>query len=117
MAQKPAAAAPAAVEAALKKGAPAAAAPAKDAEVHLTKRPDLKRVESAGLVSNDSIQEDEVEKFFAPEAALEEEERLRKEREDAEAAADPPPTAEVRRAAELTGRLAGWLNARQAGLL
>lgn len=57
---------------------------------HLTKRPEMQRVESVGLVSNDSLNEDEVEHFFAPEAALEEEERLRKEREERQAVADPP---------------------------
>jgi hypothetical protein len=54
------------------------------------KRPELARVQSAGLVSNDSLQETEVEHFFAPEAALEEEERLRKEREERQQDADPP---------------------------
>lgn len=59
----------------------------------LTKRPEMQRVESVGLVSNDSLNEEEVEHFFAPEAALEEEERLRKEREERQAAADPPADA------------------------
>ena len=100
----PAAAAPPAEEpAAAVKGAGAtatvtvapAAKEAKDAvATHPPKkRPELSRVASVGLVSNDSIQEAEVEHFFAPEAALEEEERLRKEREERQqeaAAADPP---------------------------
>ncbi|PRW20842.1 ATP-dependent DNA helicase DDM1 isoform X1 [Chlorella sorokiniana] len=63
---------------------------------HLKKRPEMARVDSVGLVSNDSLNEEEVEHFFAPEAACEEEERLRKEREErqaAEAAADPPADA------------------------
>lgn len=84
--------------------AAAAAAPGAGAAAvashHLHKRPELKRVESVGLVSNDSLNEEEVEQFFAPEGALEEEERLRREREEAEAAAATkaadPPEAEVR---------------------
>lgn len=109
--QKPSAAAPAAEEApaaepaaALKAKAAAAAgaeAPPAKADpsaalapssggLHLTKRPEMKRVESVGLVSNESLNEEEVEHFFAPEGALEEEERLRKEREERQAAADPP---------------------------
>ena len=42
---------------------------------------DHKPSESVGLVSNVSLESEEVEKFFAPESALEEEERLRLERE------------------------------------
>lgn len=70
-------------------GAAAAAAPASG---HQTKRPEMKRVEIVGLVSNASMKEEEMEEFFAPAAALEEEERLRKDREEQErqAAADPP---------------------------
>ena len=37
-----------------------------------------------------SPQEEELEQFFAPEGVLAEEERLRKEREEAEAQEDPP---------------------------
>lgn len=51
--------------------------------------------DDAGLVSNDSIQEAELDAFYAPEAALAEEERLRKEREAAAAANDPPPQADA----------------------
>ncbi|KAL4451633.1 hypothetical protein ABPG75_007295 [Micractinium tetrahymenae] len=104
--QKPAAAAPAAEEApvaaaavkgkappAEANGAAANGAAAPSSGTHLTKRPELQRVESVGLVSNDSMKEDEVEHFFAPEAALEEEERLRKEREERQAAADLPADA------------------------
>lgn len=85
--------------AAAKAGAAAAADGAALASHHLKDRVHgLKRVESAGLVSNDSLNEEEVEHFFAPEGACEEEERLRREREEraaAEAAANDPP-AEVR---------------------
>lgn len=105
--QKPAAveepAAALKVKAAEAAEAPAAAAAAANgatgdcvvAAHHLTKRPELHRVES--VVRNDSLCEEEVEHFFAPEAALEEEERLRKEREEAEAAAAAADPAEVRR--------------------
>ena len=47
--------------------------------------------EDCGLVSNDSLLEGELDAFAAPEAALQEEERLRQEREAADAANDPPP--------------------------
>lgn len=46
--------------------------------------------DSGGLVSNASLQEEELEQFFAPDSALAEEERLRKEREEQQAKADPP---------------------------
>ncbi|GAB4819427.1 hypothetical protein N2152v2_006473 [Parachlorella kessleri] len=56
---------------------------------------DHKPSESVGLVSNVSLESEEVEKFFAPESALEEEERLRREREQEveqqQQVADPPP--------------------------
>lgn len=98
--QKPAVTAPAAEEALPPAAVKGEAAPAEAAAngngaapssgTHLKKRPELQRVESVGLVSNDSLNEEEVEHFFAPEAALEEEERLRKEREQRQGAADPP---------------------------
>lgn len=106
--QKPAVTAPVAEEAptaaaaAAKGKAPPAdeavangAAAAPSSAGPLTKRPEMQRVESVGLVSNDSLNEEEVEHFFAPEAALEEEERLRKEREERQAAADPPADVSV----------------------
>ena len=90
--QKPAAAAveePAAAEAAGTEAAVAGSGVG-PAPTSLKKRPELERCASAGLVSNDSLKEEEVEHFFAPEGAVEEEERLRKEREERQAHADPP---------------------------
>eukprot|EP00887_Chlorella_sp_A99_P001799 scaffold19.g1799.t1 len=63
---------------------------------HQKQRSNMHRVGSVGLVSNESLQEEELEQFFAPEDALAEEERLRREREEKEAAeeaADAPPKA------------------------
>lgn len=47
--------------------------------------------DDGGLVSNVSLEEQELDAFFAPEMVVEEEERLRREREAAEAAKAGPP--------------------------